>query len=122
MVSIYRDIQEPIRSNISHKERWNGQDKGLIQCWEVGRKLAKAHPEMAKRAKRGELPYIENGWKGGISSSIKLGWKYGTLFYLAEWQGLRGDNLNVNTEEEVELICRRTDMRVIYTADIKKYG
>jgi len=48
---IYRSIREPIRDHLSFSERWRGPDKGLIICWEVGRKLSESEPELAERAK-----------------------------------------------------------------------
>ena len=41
---------------------------------------------------------------------------------MAEWQGLRGDDLDIDLVEEIELICSKTGMKVIYTGDEKKYG
>ena len=61
-------------------------------------------------------------WKGGVEKKIKIGKKYGTLNYLAQRQGLRGEDLNINLFEESELICFKTGMKVIYTGDVNKYG
>ncbi len=82
--------------------------------------MARKKPELAERAKRGELPVSE--WKGGVAKKIIKSEKYGTLYYLAEWQGLRGDDLDINLSEESELICSRTGMKVIYAGDAQKYG
>lgn len=117
---IYRSHKEPIRGGLSWDERWKGHDKGLITCWEVGRKLSEKEPTIVERAKRGELPVL--GWKGGVEKKIKKKEKYGTLYYLAQWQGLRGDNLDIDLSGETELICSKTGMKVIYTGDMKKYG
>lgn len=119
---IYRSFQEPKREGLSWDERWKGDDKGLITCWEVGREMRIRNPELAKRAGNGELPYQKLGWKGGVEKKIKKGKKYGTLYYLAEWQGLRGEDLDIYLSEERELICSKTSMKVIYSSDIKKYG
>jgi len=116
---IYRSYKEPIREGPSWSERWEGPDKGLITCWEVGRELSKREPELAERARNGELPVL--GWKGGVGKKTKNRKKFGSLFYLAQWQGLRGEDLNIDLSEEVELVCSRTGMRVIYTPDIEKY-
>lgn len=62
------------------------------------------------------------GWKGGVETKTMKGEKYGTLFYLAQWQGLRGEDLDIDLTDEPELICSRTGMKVIYTGDLKKYG
>ena len=117
---IYRSCQQTEREGLSWDEMWRGPDKGLIKCWEVGRKTSKEDPILAERAKNGELPVL--GWKGGVDKKIKKKEKYGTLNYLAMWQGLRGDDLNIYLNEEKELICTRTGMRVIYTDDESKYA
>jgi len=117
---IFRSYQEPKREGLSWDERWKGHDNGLITCWENGRELGTQRPDLAERAKKGELPV--SNWKGGIAKKIKKKEKYGTLYYLAEWQGLRGDDLDINLSEESELICSRTGMKFIYTGDAKKYG
>lgn len=89
-------------------------------CWELGRERREKEPHLAVRAENGELPPL--GWKGGVESKTKKSWKYGTLFYLAEWQGLRGDDLDIDPQQEPELTCSRTGIRVIFTNDLKKYG
>lgn len=117
---IYRSINEPSRDGLSCVERWEGDDRGLITCWEVGREKREKEPDLAKRAERGELPVL--GWKGGVEEKTQKGLKYGTLNYLAQWQGLRGEDLNIDISQEHEIICSKTGMRVIFTWDIKKYG
>ena len=117
---IYRSIHEPIRKNPSFEERWRGPDKGLITCWEVGRSKSIESPELAERAKNGELPPL--GWKGGVDKKIQKKEKYGSLNYLAQWQGLRGEDLEIDLSEEREIVCSKTGMKVIYTADTKKYS
>ena len=116
---IYRSFKVPKREGLSWDERWKGRDKGLITCWEVGRELSQKKPELAERARNGELPVL--GWKGGVEKKIKKE-RYGPLFYLAQWQGLRGEDLDIDITQETELICSRTGMKVIYTDDVKKYG
>lgn len=117
---IFRSFNEPIRKGLSQEESWKGNDKGLITCWEVGRAIREKEPELARRAEEGELPPM--GWKGGVETKTMKGEKYGTLFYLAQWQGLRGEDLDIDLTDEPELICSRTGMKVIYTGDLKKYG
>ncbi len=117
---IYRSYHEPKREGLSWDERWKGRDKGLITCWEVGRELSKKKPELAERTRNGELPIL--GWKGGVEKKIKKKVKYGTLYYLAQWQGLRGEDLDIDLSKEIELICSKTGMKVIYTDEVKKYG
>lgn len=89
-------------------------------CWEVGRERATREPELAEKARKGELPTL--GWKGGVEEELKKKEKYGTLNYLAEWQGLRGEDLSIDVTKEVELVCSRTGMKVILTPDSEKYA
>ena len=117
---IYRSLQEPIREDPSFDERWRGPDNGLITCWEVGRTKSIDDPELVERAKNGELPVI--GWKGGVEKKIKKKEKYGSLNYLAQWQGLRGEDLDIDPSEKIEMVCSKTGMKVIYTGDATKYA
>ncbi len=117
---VYRSFQEAKREGISQDEAWHGTDDGLITAWEVGRDLAKKKPELSIRAKNGELPY--SNWKGGIAKETKVKEKFGTLWYLAEWQGLRGEDLDIDLESEPRLTCSRTATTVVFTGDVKKYG
>jgi hypothetical protein len=116
---IHRSINKPVREGLSWEEKWRRPDKGLIIAWEVGRKLAEKEPELSMRAKNGELP--ATGWKGGVEKKIKKKEKYGTQKYLAEWQGLRGEDLDIDIDAEQTLTCSRTSMTVVYTDDIEKY-
>jgi len=119
---IVRSISEPMReeTDLTWEEIWQGPDKGLIHCWDLGRKRAMQEPELADKIKRNELPPL--GWKGGVERRLKLKEKFGALFYLAEWQGLRGDDLDIDISKEVELLCSRTGMRVIFTPHTEKYA
>ena len=117
---VFRSYKELQREGLSWEERWKGADGGLITCWEVGRKMRKKEPEFARLAENGELPPM--GWKGGVEKTIKIGKKYGVLFYLAQWQGIRGEDLDIDPDLEHEIVCSRTGVKVIFTGDIKKYG
>jgi hypothetical protein len=116
---IFRSIVEPKRKDLSWVETWKGADKGIIASWERGREKAKEDAELAACARRGELPILV--WKGGVEKKIKAK-KYGTLQYLAQWQALRGEDLDIHTNKEVEIVCSKTGMTVIYTADMSKYS
>jgi len=118
-MKLFRSINEEIREGLSWDERWRGQDRGLITCWEVGRTISSDKPELAAKAIRGELPLLP--WKGGVEKVTKNKEKHGSLLYLAQWQGMRGDNLDIDTEEEVEIVCSRTGMKVTFTKDLEKY-
>lgn len=99
---VQRSREEPARAGATWEERWRGDDRGLVTCWEVGRALAAKQPELAERAKRGELPVL--GWKGGVERKLTVR-KYGTRNYLAQWQGLRGNDLDIDLDHEYELTC-----------------
>jgi len=117
---ITRSYKKPKREGLSWDERWKGKDNGLIVCWEVGREKREKEPELASRAEKGEFPVL--GWKGGIKKKIKQSKRYGTLNYLAQWQGLRGEDLDIDLSQEPEHICSKTGIRIVFTGDIKKYG
>jgi hypothetical protein len=118
MTIIYRSIDTPARTGLGWHDTWEGEDKGLIKCWEVGRQLALSKPELAEAAKRDELP--ATNWKGGVSRALKKPEKNGALHYLAQWQGLRGDDLNIDPASEVTLTCSKTGMVVTFTPDTSK--
>lgn len=109
---ISRSIKEPIRKDPTSEGKWRGEDKGLILCWEEGRELALSQPKMAKRALRGELPMLS--WKGGVKRNPKKKKKSGSFCYLAQWQGLRGEDLDIRLSEPTVLKCSRTGVKVKY--------
>lgn len=97
---LQRSIAEPIRAGLTQDQRWAGPDKGLIWCWERGRQKAVEEPDLAEQAKRGE--FVPLAWKRG-SATLP-----GTLQYLATWQGLRGEDLNIDRAGETILTCPKT--------------
>ena len=124
-MKVYRSINSPIRDIKDMKTRWHSSDKGLIHCWELGRRLALKNPELAERAKSGEL--IPLGWKGGIKPTIntegneiapQYKYKLGSYNYLAEYLGLRGEDLNIDTDYSNNLKCSRFGIIVEFTDDI----
>jgi hypothetical protein len=129
-----RSIKTPIRDDISTvAEIWDGSDKGLIYCWELGRKERKEKPDLAARAENGELVAVgrlranlgsdfrdddlpdvasrDSDESADDSKSRKKKpenhgiWKRGSLQYLAWWQGLRGESLDVSLDQTVEIVC-----------------
>lgn len=118
MAHITRSINEAIRTGLSREQTWTAEDNGLIRCLETGRELAQSKPELAEAANNGELPVTN--WKGGVSRTLKKLEKFGALQYLAQWQGLRGDNLSIDTTQEVTITCSKTGMVVTFTPDISK--
>lgn len=116
---IRRSIETIVRSGLDWRQTWEDLDHGLIKCWEVGRERARQQPELAERCRAGELPVL--GWKGGVSRALKKQEKFGSLKYLAQWQGLRGEDLDIDTTGERILTCTRTAMVVTFTPDQRKY-
>lgn len=116
---VQRNIDAPLRTGLTRTQLWEAADQGLIKCWEVGRQRAARFPNLAQQCRDGELPVL--GWKGGVSRSLKKLEKYGSLKYLAQWQGLRGEDLDIDLSEERSLTCSRTKMRVTFTPDRTKY-
>ena len=113
---LHRSVHQPIREGLSWSERWEGKDKGLIWCWERGRQKRAKEPELAACAEKGELVMLV--WKGGVDKKPKTKWKPGTFQYLATWQGLRGDNLDVPLEAERVINCTKTGVAVLFSARI----
>lgn len=113
---ITRSMSEPIRERLTWEETWKGPDEGLIFCWELGRQESTRKPELAAKAKAGELPPMD--WKGGIDKKMKNKKRFGTLKYLATWQGLREEDLDIDLERETPMHCSRTGQLVIFTRDV----
>jgi len=68
----------------------------------------------------GELPIL--GWKGGVEKTLQKREKFGSLNYLAQWQGLRGENLDILLSDEITMCCSKTGMVITYTSDSAKYS
>lgn len=119
-MKVYRSITEPIREDGTWDERWNGEDNGLIACWERGRAKSLEDPSLAAQAAAGQLIVLP--WKGGVEKAIKKKQKFGSLYYLAMWQGLRSEDLNIDLNDEISLSCTTTGMVVIFTNDMEKYA
>jgi hypothetical protein len=118
MPIIYRSFSELDRVNLTWEETWKREDKGLIKNYEVGRALAIKEPELAEKAKRGELPVLV--YKGGVEKPLKKKEKIGALNYIAIWQALRGEDLYIDMDEEMVLICSKTKVSVTFTMDLIK--
>jgi hypothetical protein len=72
---------------------------------------------LAVDAENGRLVTLP--WKGGCAKKLRKP-KYGTLLYLAMWQGLRGEDLNIDSAVDVTLTCIATEMTVVFNAAAKK--
>jgi hypothetical protein len=73
-------------------------------------------PELAARADKGEL--IVLAWKGGVVEKLNIETKPGTLQYLATWQGLRGEDLDIALEAERLIVCSKTGQTVAFSAKL----
>jgi hypothetical protein len=118
MTRIFRNFSEPERENLTWEETWKREDKGLIKNYEVGRALGIKNPELVEKAKKGELPVL--GYKGGVEKALIKKEKIGALNYIAKWQALRGENLDIDLDKEIVLTCTKTDMIVTFTMDLEK--
>jgi hypothetical protein len=116
---VTREITQPVRPKMTWEQTWQGPDQGLIRCWEIGRERAEKMPTLVNQCRAGELPVL--GWKGGVSRALKKKEKFGALKYLAQWQGLRGEDLRVQADRETTLTCARTGMVVTFTPERSKY-
>jgi hypothetical protein len=123
MRQLYRSVGAPIRKGLSWQELWAGPDDGLIACWERGREKRIEEPELARRAEQGEL--VTLAWKGGTENieepidgekKPKSQKRYGSLKYLATWQGLRGEDLKIELDKERTIVCSRANRPVIFRA------
>lgn len=75
--------------------------------------MARENPALKTAALAGELPLLP--WRGGVDRALKKKTKLGAMYYLAMWQGLRGEDLDVDTEREVILTCSRYGVTVRFT-------
>ena len=98
--------------------RMEGPDKGLINAWLAGIAMRREDSILQRQALAGELPPLP--YRGGVERALKLKQKIGALHYLAMWQGLRGEDLSIDTDSEPELVCTRTGVLVLFTLDYKK--
>lgn len=117
---ITASINNPPSIGPTWEDRWEGPDKGLICCWLNGIERSQTDPALAAKARAGELPAM--GWKGGLDKPIKAKSKIGAHYYLATWQGLRGEDLDIEQGQDVHMQCTRTGNTVIYTDDTKRLG
>ena len=118
-----RVINEPIRESLSWESAWRGEDGGLIKCWENGRLRRRSRHDddvkIVESAVAGEFQPLD--WAGGILGDPNMKKRYGSFNYLATWQGLRGEDLHIDTSREIEYVCTRTGIRIIFTSDTSKF-
>lgn len=107
-------IADPPHQGETYAERWEGSDKGLLCCWLRGIEKSREDPDLAEKCRRGELPVL--AWKGGIDAPLKSkAVKLGSLQYLATWQGLRGEDMDIDDTVEPRLTCTLTKVTFQYT-------
>lgn len=110
--------QRPLEC-VEFADRWNGPDKGLVTCWLTGLERRTSDRDLAARADAGELPVLP--WKGGVAKEVKVR-KIGSLQYLATWQGLRGEDLDIYLDKDVQMVCSRTGVAVLFTGNLVLLG
>ncbi len=116
MTRLHRSIKQPIREGLSWDQIWRGPDNGLIWCWERGRQERLEEPEKAQQADNGELVPLD--WKGGVRKKLKTAVMPGTLKYLATWQGIRGEDLDIDLEGETIVVCSKWKQAVAFGAKL----
>ena len=81
-------------------------------------RLSLAHQvlQVAARADKRELVVL--AWKGGVEEKLKIEKQPGTLKYLATWQGLRGEDLDIALEDEQVIVCSKTGQIVAFSAKL----
>lgn len=109
-------VDDPPTPSEDWHERWEGPDRGLLCAWLRGLEKGLREPDLAAKCKAGELPVL--AWKGGLKKSIESKSKIGSLLYLATWYGLRGEDLDIDTDTEPHLQCSRTGVTVTFTRNI----
>jgi hypothetical protein len=90
----------------------NGPDNGLIACWERGREKRAESPDLAADAELGKLVLLP--WRGGVEKAVKSKQKFGSLNYLAMWQGLRGEDLDIDPNTATVITCIATGVSVTF--------
>lgn len=103
---------------VTFEERWGDVERGLVCCWLRGIEKAEEDPALAAAALRGELPPL--AWRGGIARPLKAKQRLGSHNYLATWQGLRGEDLVVDTESCPAWTCTRFGVTVTFTGDVAR--
>lgn len=114
-----RSITTPMERRPKSVNQHPTEAEMLITSWEAGRRYAIDHPDLAEAAGRGELVVLP--FKGGVDKPAKTG-KVGTLFYLAMWQGLRGEDLKIDTDSRPMMTCPRHGRTVTFTGRYGEYA
>lgn len=115
---LQRSIASPIREYLTTHDRWLGPDRGLIACWERGRQKRVQEPSLAARAERGEL--VPLAWVGGVEKKSAAGVRRGSFHYLATWQGLRGEDLDIAVDGARWVTCSKSGQVVEFATRLQK--
>lgn len=115
MARVFHAVDAGLPAQVTWDDRWEGMDRGLICSWARGREKARETPALREQALQGELPPL--AWKGGGDKTIKLGRRVGSLHYLAMYQGLRGEPLDIDPDIGATLTCTRFKTVVTFTGD-----
>jgi hypothetical protein len=74
--------------------------------------MRESETELTLCAQAGQLMILP--WRGGLERKLEAPKKDGTLNYLAMWQGLRGEDLDIRLDEERVLVCSKTGQEVTF--------
>lgn len=138
----YEDF-DPRSLEASYDERWGDPAKGVLTAWRAGVFMRKSYVQrllhatertslltgdgandqaqedgvaldVQQRVEAGELPILT--FAGGVTPkpNLKMKKKKGTLFYLAMWRGLRGEDLDLDIERTYVMTCARTGVEVTF--------
>lgn len=113
---IHASVDAPPAVGDDWADRWQGPDQGAIVSWLRGIEKAAESPELAHAAARGELPILP--WRGGVERPLKGQEKIGSILYLAMWQRLRGEPLDLQVGRDETRTCTRTGVTVRYVWDV----
>ena len=102
---------------MAEKSTQNGHEHASLTRYDrEGRQKRVEEPELAARADNRELVVLV--WKGGVDEKLKAEKKRGTLKYLATWQGLRGEDLDIALDGEQVIVCSKTGQNVVFNAKL----
>lgn len=117
---VERSINDAFRVAQDWESRWGDLERSLVSAWERGREKNVEDPELADRARLGQLVVLP--WKGGVEKAIQRIDKVGTHLYVAMWQGLRGDDLDIDTSVESSITCSATGVSVVFSSEFSRYA
>lgn len=137
----YKDF-DPRDLDAPYEDRWGDPSRGVLTAWRSGALMRRSYVQrllharergssvdsgnegsergdddgvsldVQQRVEAGELPILT--FAGGITPrpNLKMRKKKGSLFYLAMWKGLRGEDLEIDIGRTYVLKCARTGVEV----------